>query len=838
MIGNAGTKTDEDMKAAIDAVVSRLHDPDTGIQQQALETLKRQLKSATDSVTSVSKVFQHLGEHFAELEAEYLRMKQRGGTEKKGLSSILSFLAISHSLPDSNLALMYYLEDGHTPGEWGHEHVRHITMEIISEHRKESSRVKDQIKEAVGGIVRYFLSHNSETDAVDLLCEVEDIGVLVGLTDDENHRRIAEYLQAMASYEAYPLNTEMLKTVREIHHKHRGHPDALCISLQLNDASMMKEDLGRASGAVRRQLLHMMARSRVMVEGDEEGAQVLGNRSLSPHFLAVVREFGIEEAQTPDEIYKKHLQPEARGGRGLGDVKQEQSKQNVAVLLTNGLVNGGYCSDKLLLGKGEEEAEWIYKTRKSGMITATATIGLVMLWNVSEGLEALDRYLHSDNTFIRAGALLGVGVLNSGVRDEADPGFAFLSEHLQDSSETVRVSSVLGLALAYSGTAEERVRDVLCPMLSRETSLVACAAALALGHVFLGTCDGEIASSIVQVLFERSAEAQEHTVFRYAALGLGLLFFGKQEASAEIIETLGALELDAGEWFSVLVSGCSYAGTGNVLQIQALLHRLSRGEGNVGLEPLAIAAIAVGEEIGTAMARRVLVNLMQCKSSDVRKSVPLALAVLYASSPESRIGDILVKYSHDEDREVALNSILAMGIVGGGTKHAKLGQQLRHLATYYQRDSDCMFVVRLAQGLLHCGKGVFSLSPVHFNRKIVSSVSLAGLLTVLLSFTDAKRTIEERSYMLLFFVLSLRPKFLVTIDSKSGASVPVTVRVGQPVDSVGQVGKPRRITGFQTNTTPVLIGVSERAEIATAEYKPLCSVLEGFVLVEKQPGSE
>ena len=41
--------------------------------------------------------------------------------------------------------------------------------------------------------------------------------------------------------------------------------------------------------------------------------------------------------------------------------------------------------------------------------------------------------------------------------------------------------------------------------------------------------------------------------------------------------------------------------------------------------------------------------------------------------------------------------------------------------------------------------------------------------------------------------------------------MPVEVRVGQAVDTVGQAGKPRSITGFQTHTTPVLLAAGENA---------------------------
>lgn len=67
---------------------------------------------------------------------------------------------------------------------------------------------------------------------------------------------------------------------------------------------------------------------------------------------------------------------------------------------------------------------------------------------------------------------------------------------------------------------------------------------------------------------------------------------------------------------------------------------------------------------------------------------------------------------------------------------------------------------------------------------------------------------------------------------------PVTVRVGQAVDTVGQAGKPKTITGFQTHTTPVLISAKERAELGTEEVLSVSSVLEGIVILKDNPDYE
>jgi 26S proteasome regulatory subunit N1 len=68
--------------------------------------------------------------------------------------------------------------------------------------------------------------------------------------------------------------------------------------------------------------------------------------------------------------------------------------------------------------------------------------------------------------------------------------------------------------------------------------------------------------------------------------------------------------------------------------------------------------------------------------------------------------------------------------------------------------------------------------------------------------------------------------------------MPVSVRVGQALDTVGVAGKPKTITGFQTYTTPVLIGHGERAELATDEYISHTPILEGFVILRKNPDAD
>ena len=63
---------------------------------------------------------------------------------------------------------------------------------------------------------------------------------------------------------------------------------------------------------------------------------------------------------------------------------------------------------------------------------------------------------------------------------------------------------------------------------------------------------------------------------------------------------------------------------------------------------------------------------------------------------------------------------------------------LRQLAQYYQKDANNLFIVRLAQGLLHMSKGTVSIAPYHSNRQLMSPVVIASLVITLVSFLDVK----------------------------------------------------------------------------------------------------
>lgn len=65
---------------------------------------------------------------------------------------------------------------------------------------------------------------------------------------------------------------------------------------------------------------------------------------------------------------------------------------------------------------------------------------------------------------------------------------------------------------------------------------------------------------------------------------------------------------------------------------------------------------------------------------------------------------------------------------------------LRGLATYYYKEPNHLFLVRIAQGLVFLGKGTMTLAPYHADRTLMSPVAMAGLLAVLHSCLDFKNS--------------------------------------------------------------------------------------------------
>lgn len=103
-------------------------------------------------------------------------------------------------------------------------------------------------------------------------------------------------------------------------------------------------------------------------------------------------------------------------------------------------------------------------------------------------------------------------------------------------------------------------------------------------------------------------------------------------------------------------------------------------------------------------ARTIVLQIGRYGPTAARSAMPLALGLSFLSNPDLSVLDVLNKYSHDNDSDVANNAIFALGLVGAGTNNARLATMLRQLACYHAKNPTHLFLVRISQGLVHLGK--------------------------------------------------------------------------------------------------------------------------------------
>jgi len=590
-------------------LVTRCSDVEKGIRVNALTEMSREIREATSSMTSVPKPLKFLRPHYPTLK----QIHTGGGDEEvqKMLADVLSVLAMTYAEDDGARESLRYklIGAGGKVGAWGHEYVRHLAAEVGEEYNarlaaadaaadraRETEAAKEEGGEAAemetaeaegaapllpaeellplvtGEMVPFFIASNAESEAIDLLMECGQLDALPPHVDEANQERVVLYLVQVSSYVAEPEDAQVLQVAIAILRKLRRFPEAMRLALRLRDDDAISEIMTACDDPlVSKQMAYMLARQGVRPEIDglaEELDRVMDGAHLPEHFHELARDLDVLEPKTPDDIYKTHLEKRPASAAAV-----DSARANLASTFVNAFVNLGFGADKLMLPEGNK---WLYKNKEHGMTSAAASLGALLCWDVDGGLTQIDKFLYMSDTNIKAGALLAVGILNCGVRNECDPALALLNDYVEPGAETpqLKMGALLGLGLAYLGTRKAEVLEQLVPVVADlDTPLeVVAMASLSLGLTFAGSCHEDITQTIIAALMEREeASLETESLTRLLCLGVGLLYIGRQGEADLALELAKAVPGEAGAYCAITLETCAYAGTGNVLKVQRLL---------------------------------------------------------------------------------------------------------------------------------------------------------------------------------------------------------------------------------------------------------------------------
>jgi 26S proteasome regulatory subunit N1 len=186
----------------------------------------------------------------------------------------------------------------------------------------------------------------------------------------------------------------------------------------------------------------------------------------------------------------------------------DSAKKNLALTYVNAFVNAGYGKD-LLITNSENNEDWVFKTKDDGQIAAAASLGMLLLWDIDEGLEQIDKYMDRRENNIVSGAFMALGLVNSGITNECDPVQAILIDKLETCQDVqLKIGALMGLSFTYAGSARADLLEAISPIIldSGNSTQLQAVAALAIGLIYVGTCDEDAAQSILQTLMEKEEE--------------------------------------------------------------------------------------------------------------------------------------------------------------------------------------------------------------------------------------------------------------------------------------------------------------------------------------------
>ena len=836
---------------------------DYDLRINSYNMIKHEITTSTSSMTSIPRPLKFIRMHFEEIKDFYDKFIPASDKDKEYklmLSDLISVILTVINEKDEEgkeLTMLSYVLSGTRKDitSWGIEYVRSLCSDIGQEYnnRLDKGEPTKELLDLVNIFAPYLIKQHCESDAIDLLIEVESIDEIKNYINEHNYKKICLYLLSISNYSA---DTDEYRSTLELVYniyfeKFHQYIDAMRVAIKIGNPIYIKQTFLKCEDPIIKKQLAFILSSEGIFLDEEDTSQKMDNDTLeimrnykqSDYFRILAKTLELLEPKHPEDVFKSHLEDK----KVQNSKKIESSKINMAYSIASAFINAGFGTEVLL---SKKDSDWIYKNKEQGIQCLLSGIGLINIWDYIEGPNKVYELAGKKETDIykRTGRNIGLGVCLCGIHDENDVAVAVLLDELSDKNLDVKISAVFGLGLAAAGSQNKQLHEILNGVLEDFSYGFEMSAfvSLALGLIFIGSSDEDVFTDLFSILMSRNeggkAKIFESPFFVIYILGMGLLCLGKQKDNDFMIDTLVALEefsKDMKDYMKTMLISFSYAGSGNVSKVQELMQIIAKSSEEINPKVQAIAVIgcsliAIGEEVGMEMLSRSFNNFLQFGDINTKKAVSLAIALLNLSNPKVQVIDSLTKFCYDTDRTVAMNAIFSMGLVSSGSNHSRVGGLLRSLAAYYTEESNPLFMVRISQGLLHLGKGLITLDPVYSHKLLINKRALAGVLITLFSFTETEALICGKHQFLLYsLALAMKPKLVMTVDENLKPK-DVQLMIGQAVDIVGQTGNPRTISGFQIHTSPAVINTGERCEINGEDFIPYSDVLEGTVIVKEK----
>ncbi|EJW01215.1 hypothetical protein EDEG_04054, partial [Edhazardia aedis USNM 41457] len=232
---------------------------------------------------------------------------------------------------------------------------------------------------------------------------------------------------------------------------------------------------------------------------------------------------------------------------------------------------------------------------------------------------------------------------------------------------------------------------------------------------------------------------------------------------------------------------------------------------------LSITMVGIGNHLSRDNVTQLLFKIAVGDKTDF---IPLCLAILYASEPVLDIIDYIYDFSKNSNDPT--NTILALGIIGAGTKNPRIIDYLKSFEKN-TRNKNIENLLKISLSLCNLGNGTLSLSPTIYEGSIINKKSLISLLCVVCLFINKYYNPIIEDYNFLFLLLSgaVRNKYVCVFDSN------LQIKAEQIVVEKLSNDFIRKETDEKTFEAITCVEANEKANVYKEKYKP---ALDVFVL--------
>ncbi|KAI0814897.1 26S proteasome regulatory complex non-ATPase subcomplex Rpn2/Psmd1 subunit [Irpex lacteus] len=390
-------------------------------------------------------------------------------------------------------------------------------------------------------------------------------------------------------------------------------------------------------------------------------------------------------------------------------LEPRSSIYHTALTLQNAFMHAGTTSDVFL----RDNLEWLGLASNWSKFSATAALGVIHKGHFNEGMNILGPYLPQQGVpdsgipgaaYSEGGSLYALGLINAGCGSGQE-----IEGYLRDAlkaatNEVVQHGAALGLGVAGMGGKNTDAYDDLKTILYNDSAVSGEAAGYALGLVMLGTGNLEYAEEMLQYAKETAHEK----IIRGLAVGVALIFYGRQEQADKIAKDLLAEKDPILRYGGVYTLALAYAGTSDNAAIRKLLH-VAVSDTSDDVRRAAVTALAFLLFKNPAQVPRIVQLLSESYNPHVRCGATLALGIACAGTGLQDAIDILQPMTKDGTDFVRQGAYIALGMILVQQSEASSPALASTRAAYNKvisnkhEDPMARFGAVLGQGLIDAG---------------------------------------------------------------------------------------------------------------------------------------